>query len=75
MTRKRVPLGGKGRPKIRDIDRLIKMYKRGKSTVELAKVFNTTPQAICYRLRRMGVIRTKDEAQKIRRLKEYKVTQ
>jgi transposase len=57
---------GKGRPKITDVSRLVKLYEEGYSTIDLAKMFGVTPQAIWTRLRALNKTRNRSEAQRVR---------
>jgi len=70
-----VTLGGRSRPKIRQPNEVIKLYLKGYSTVELAKMFGVTPQAIWGRLKAAGYNRDRKLAQHVRRLKEKGVRQ
>jgi transposase-like protein len=59
---------GRGRPKLtpEDWDSIVELYKRGYSTVELARMYNVTPQAIYVYLKVRGIARSRKEAQVLR---------
>jgi predicted RNA polymerase sigma factor len=62
---------GRGRPKVKDAQVLRELYESGFSTVELARFFNVTPQAVWQRLLQVRArIRDKKTAQQIRRRRE-----
>jgi len=65
-----VQLGGRSRPKIRDIHKLVELYEQGYSSVQLAKMFNVTPQAIIQRLKQLNKARNRLQAQRVRRQRE-----
>ena len=62
----------RNRPKIRDVEKLIKLYEEGYSTLEIAKMFGVTSQAVWQRLKALGKTRSRKEAQKLRALKKLK---
>lgn len=62
-------MGGRGRPKIRDLDGLLKLYEEGLSTIELAKRFGVSQQAVWRRLKSLGRTRDRSAAQRVRWMK------
>jgi len=65
---------GRGRPKIKNWDEIVKLYEQGYSSVELSKMFNVTPQSIIQYLKQLGKARNRYEAQKLRWAKHKKTT-
>lgn len=64
------PHAGKGRPLL-DPKQLVELYSQGHSTVQIAKMFGVSPQAVWSRLRQLGVrIRSYSEAQRLRYQRE-----
>jgi DNA-binding CsgD family transcriptional regulator len=60
---------GRGHPKVRNWKEVADLYEQGHSTVELAKRFGVTPQAVWFTLKQLGLSRSRAEAQKLRSLK------
>jgi Zn-dependent peptidase ImmA (M78 family) len=60
---------GRKHPKITNWSEIIELYKKGYSTVELAKIYGVTPQAVWLVLRQQGLIRSRADAQKLRSMK------
>jgi transposase len=63
---------GRGHPKIKNWDEIVKLYEQGYSSVELSKMFNVTPQSIIQYLKQLGKARNRHEAQKLRWVKHKK---
>jgi Zn-dependent peptidase ImmA (M78 family) len=60
---------GRKHPKISNWNEVIELYKKGYSTVELAKLYGVTPQAIWFVLKQRGLVRSRADAQKVRSMK------
>ena len=49
-----------------ELEKIIELYSKGYSTVEIAKMYNMTAPAIWQRLKKIGLNRNRHEAQKLR---------
>lgn len=48
------------------MEKVLELYSKGYSTVEIAKLCNVTAPAVWQRLKRVGKNRSRNEAQKLR---------
>jgi predicted DNA-binding protein YlxM (UPF0122 family) len=49
-----------------ELEKIIELYSKGYSTVEIAKMYNMTAPAIWQRLKKIGLNRNRHEAQRLR---------
>lgn len=73
-------LGGRCRPKFTGelLQEAVTLYEAGYSTIDVARMlsehgYNITPQAVWQNLRKLGKVRDRKLAQRIRRAKERRL--